>query len=1524
MKRRADELLVGVKSEPSSVVPPAAASALGPGVCPPGVRGPSGLGAVPPPHTVVLSRQSPAPQQITPQLQQHLLSIPASSQCVLTTNSIAGPPGPTVVQAYRTSSPVISKSDAAPPTMPGSIQFPVQNYPNPVPSAAPKGSAAAGAPAPVAGSSAVISRNLGASRPPNKVPRPSMSRPLPPSRSGSIDGASPQVPVMPPTQPSSNLSSAQQSQQQFQRLKVEDALSYLDQVKFKFGTQPQVYNDFLDIMKEFKSQSIDTPGVIARVSNLFKGHPELIVGFNTFLPPGYKIEVQANDQGYAFQVSVSMPSPTNTNSVGTITQHHTLPISTSTTTQVITTTIVPIASTTTPTSVVTQQPATPPAPSVPSKPLTVASSAPIGLAAVHHAATSLHGYSTGMPPSSSPHHPQSGSQPPSIPLNSAPAVGGGPSLLGHAGAMLAETMQPTPQSQPVDFSHAINYVNKIKHRFQGQPDKYKSFLDILHAYQKEQRNVKEGLATPGKHLTEAEVYAQVAKLFENQEDLVQEFGQFLPDATSHQAALMGALQGSKGLSNDHSSNKKPLGLKPSFNNANAGLSNLSMGSSAMSASSKFGQVKRSSPFSSSGQPMKKAKVSACLRDVTLAEAGKLGNLTDYAFFDKVRKALKNPEIYENFLRCLVLFNQEIVSGTELVQLVTPFLSRFPELLKWFKEFLGHNETMVGSSTYQSLHCSSVDSTNSSNRQDRATGELAMEIDYSTCKRLGASYCALPKNYAHSKCSGRTALCKEVLNDTWVSFPTWSSEDSTFVTSRKTQFEESIYRCEDERFELDVVLETNAATIRVLEGVFKKMTRMQPDEVAKFHLDDCLGGTSATIHQRAIRRIYGDKAPDIIMGLKKNPSAAVPVVLRRLKAKEEEWREAQKGFNKIWRDQNEKYYLKSLDHQGINFKQNDLKTLRSKALFNEIETLYDERHEQAEDGNNEQVTGPHMVLRYRDKTILDDAANLLIHHVKRQTGIHKDDKQTIKQLLKQFLPDIFFHHRQELSDDERDDDASDKEDSEGSPSNKKVRVDKKEPEKKNGNGDNAKIEVKEKPSTTTNSSEEVKVKEDLATPAHAISAEPDEHYSLFMTCNTWYCFLRLHQILCERLTRMYECAQKLVAEEAFNKSDRKESTAIALRLKPKSDIDVEDYYPAFLDMVKNVLDGNMDTNAFEDTLREMFGIHAYIAFTLDKVVANAVRQLQQLVVDDSSQECLDMFNDEKKKGATGGLCSKAAQNAILEMAYQKRAEQALSEENCYKIYIYKKDCRMTIELLDTDGEEQEAPAEAEKREEYADKYVGEMDSIPEEIKERLSRKPVFLPRCVRNYMDRSKQFQNQERSSTAVSTSGNNSPSSSNEPKEAEAKSDEEKKKEGGKVRADSPQSGSIDSNECRFNLNNYARIFFMDKDALLVKKNALLNAREAHPKVTKKLLKKFRSWHEKWASAHVSEDQQKSTKDWLMGLGENMVQNRTRVLTDNDLSKTPYIPYNRYRVELESVVSAVPAAAPATATTTTNGPPPSP
>lgn len=52
------------------------------------------------------------------------------------------------------------------------------------------------------------------------------------------------------------------------------------------------------LMVAFSTNSIDTPGVINRVSQLFHGHPDLVLGFNAFLPPGYRIEIPKN--GMAF------------------------------------------------------------------------------------------------------------------------------------------------------------------------------------------------------------------------------------------------------------------------------------------------------------------------------------------------------------------------------------------------------------------------------------------------------------------------------------------------------------------------------------------------------------------------------------------------------------------------------------------------------------------------------------------------------------------------------------------------------------------------------------------------------------------------------------------------------------------------------------------------------------------------------------------------------------------------------------------------------------------------------------------------------------------------------------------------------------------------------------------------------------------------------------------------------------------------------------------------------------------------
>uniref|UniRef100_A0AAX7TTF0 Paired amphipathic helix protein Sin3b n=1 Tax=Astatotilapia calliptera TaxID=8154 RepID=A0AAX7TTF0_ASTCA len=1034
---------------------------------------------------------------------------------------------------------------------------------------------------------------------------------------------------------------------------VEDALSYLDQVKIRFANDPGIYNKFLDIMKEFKSQSIDTPGVINRVSQLFHGHPDLVLGFNAFLPPGYRIEVPKN--GMAFLQGRVL-------SLLLLLQPRVAPL-----------------------------------------PLTLKWDLPRPVKSR---------WPQQKPPSRL-----------SLPLTSRES---------QNPAATSSVSPPASETSPVEFDSAISYVNKIKNRFLDHPEIYRAFLEILHTYQKEQLEVKESRGSRGSSgMTEDEVFSKVASLFKGQEDLLAEFGQFLPDA------------------------------------------------------------KRS---------LKKMKYS-CTKDQSFASVGKHGVLREFSFFDKVRRLFKSQEVYENFLRCIALFNQEVVSGAELLQLVTPFLGKFPELYTQFKSFLGDKELSHAVSGLSDRYME---------------GGGGREVDYASCKRLGSSYRALPKTYQQPKCSGRTALCKEVLNDTWVSFPSWS-EDSTFVSSKKTPYEEQLHRCEDERFELDVVLETNLATIRVLESVQKKLSRLSPEDQDRFRLDDCLGGTSEVIQRRAVYRIYGDKAPEIIEGLKRSPATAVPVVLKRLKAKEEEWREAQQGFNKIWREQYEKAYLKSLDHQGVNFKQNDMKALRSKSLLNEIESIYDESTEEGGVGQQSRngsasSSEPHMVFTYEDKQILEDAASLIIYHVKRQPTIHKDDKDHIKRIIQHFVPDLFFSRRGELSDTEEwtDEEAELEEGGDKGGGGTATTA--------AGGGGNAEHQK-----------------------------ELDGVYNLFFVNNNWYFFLRLHQTLCSRLLRVYRQAERQLLEHRAEQSrerllmaeGRREKAcdlAMELRLKQPSEVELEEYYPAFLDMVRSLLDGNLDSTQYEDTLREMFTIHAYIGFTIDKVIHNIIRQLQHLVSDEVCLQVVELYLAERKRGAAGGNLSSQCVRAAWETSYQWKAERVMAEENCFKVMFIqnKGQVTMTIELLDTEEAQADDPLDVQCLSSYMEQFVGTESSLCSQA-EGYFFKPVFLPRNLRRF----RRWQVRQVEAMRCRREWHRQLGVEN--------------------------AGSLD---CRFKLNTHKMVFVMNSEDYMYRRGALVKARKSQHRVAASQHERFDKWHQSWLTNHVTASAERSVQNWLMGEDE--------------------------------------------------------
>lgn len=122
------------------------------------------------------------------------------------------------------------------------------------------------------------------------------------------------------------------------------------------------------------------------------------------------------------------------------------------------------------------------------------------------------------------------------------------------------------------------------------------------------------------------------------------------------------------------------------------------------------------------------------------------------------------------------------------------------------------------------------------------------------------------------------------------------------------------------------------------------------------------------------------------------------------------------------------------------------------------------------------------------------------------------------------------------------------------------------------------------------------------------------------------------------------------------------------------------------------------------------------------------QLQHLVTDDVCSRVTDMYLSESANKATGGPLSTQASRAAAEGAYQRRAEQLMTDENCFKVrrrpplsaprfdaagadfgaffsflfffqLLFAKSrgaVSLSMELLDTEEENSDEPADAEVR------------------------------------------------------------------------------------------------------------------------------------------------------------------------------------------------------------------------------------
>uniref|UniRef100_A0A1J3CP36 Paired amphipathic helix protein Sin3-like 1 n=1 Tax=Noccaea caerulescens TaxID=107243 RepID=A0A1J3CP36_NOCCA len=611
-----------------------------------------------------------------------------------------------------------------------------------------------------------------------------------------------------------------------QKLTTNDALSYLREVKEIFQDQREKYDSFLEVMKDFKAQRTDTSGVIARVKELFKGHNNLIYGFNTFLPKGYEITFIEEDE--------SLPKKT------------------------------------------------------------------------------------------------------------------------------------------VEFEEAINFVNKIKTRFKHDQHVYKSFLDILNMYRKENKEI-------------SEVYNEVSILFEGHSDLLEEFTRFLPASLpSHSAAQYSRSQAQR--YNERGSGPPLIrqmqvekGRRREIVVASRGGYTVDRYDDKTMVKMQREQRKRVDKENRErrgrGLDIKEAEqdkihhssekrklsrraegAEAYLGSALHSEKDNLKSMYNQAFVfcEKVKESLCSQDDYQSFLKCLNMFSNGITQRKDLQKMVSKLFGKIPDLMDEFNQFFERcestdgfqhiagvmskksfsSEEQVSSSIKVEEHKPDLDAVKETEQcKEEYRGKSIQELDLSDCECCTPSYRLLPPDYPIPTASQKSELGAEVLNDHWVSV-TSGSEDYSFKRMRRNQYEESLFRCEDDRFELDMLLESVSSAARSAENLLNIITEKKLSFSGSFRIEDHF----TALNLRCIERLYGDHGLDVIDILHKNPATALPVILTRLKQKQDEWKKCREDFDKVWANVYAKNHHRSLDHRSFYFKQQDSKHLNAKSLVAEIKEL----------------------------------------------------------------------------------------------------------------------------------------------------------------------------------------------------------------------------------------------------------------------------------------------------------------------------------------------------------------------------------------------------------------------------------------------------------------------------------------------------------------------------------------------------------------------------------------------------------
>mmetsp|Transcript_36215 Transcript_36215/g.53111 ORF Transcript_36215/g.53111 Transcript_36215/m.53111 type:complete len:833 (+) Transcript_36215:2-2500(+) len=413
--------------------------------------------------------------------------------------------------------------------------------------------------------------------------------------------------------------------------------------------------------------------------------------------------------------------------------------------------------------------------------------------------------------------------------------------------------------------------------------------------------------------------------------------------------------------------------------------------------------------------------------------------------------------HAEFLKCLHLFGAGILNREEILLLLrTLFMQGHapktganagggasnPKVAAAAQELIAEFEAiLIGRGPYANQL---------SNQKDKTKyGSMPIyKCDFNDTEHPTPSYRTHPADHPHKKfsMSGQTDEDKAVLNNIVVcvdGFQTKSGgkkgkhgitqvvrsiEDYDGPKQRRNLYEELLFKIEDERFEMDMAIERNWGAMKVLEPMAEEALNLKETEERD---GQPIGRMQYKLRQRslgsnhigAIARLYGDKGDEVVWHLLKNPVAVLPIVFKRLREKDVEWRKIRTEWQKQWRVVVEDNYEGSLDVLCYFYKKDVERSFATDLLIEECKRpkhyLKQSRKIQlpmhirsitptfaTENPNPAYVFfQPHLKLKIHNSMPHKDAYNILFTHITK-IAKNNNEKDKISKLHSEFVCPLF--------------------------------------------------------------------------------------------------------------------------------------------------------------------------------------------------------------------------------------------------------------------------------------------------------------------------------------------------------------------------------------------------------------------------------------------------------------------------------------------------------------------------------------